>query len=554
MAQYIANNGRLPSPVPPEPLHPSQTLHSFVLEFSSGMHVFLERTKDDEATRAFSQSTWKDLQDEAAQARQALEAIDRAGGSVARRLQFLLELIPDGEYTSVLSGGLRLAYNTAKRKEEVRSKILQTLESLSDTAWHSTAGIKLYSHGVELKTRSEELYMAILDFVRHCTKYLDKSRALDSFKAFFRQSRYGTEFDDAADNIGVKATAFDKCVTFCFQRRVEIVDYNVKWIQTPLTAIYFLLAGVAKDHEYFRRYHLELLAKAANPTIQYIQAPVMQPVISSQEIRHLLSTSWRSGNNTMTDLSLILKQDAQAALRNVPSYHNQEQIGLIMQDPRFTTWLRALNSQFIIVHDEKSLQDISALSTMSYLCALMSQMLSSPGMFCLTFFCGLHTRATEDTLDGSRGIIQSFILQLLAAFGETSFLIQGGFDKNTLLQGLMMDDLGSMFSVFSLLLENIQAGVVYCFVDGASWYHTDARSNEMKAVVHFLAGLVDQVQLANRGLVLKVLVTNPTPRQRYNWEVAVVDIHLEKQLLTGGHGGDEAQRIAAMRAGAVPHQ
>lgn len=66
---------------------------------------------------------------------------------------------------------------TATRKKEIREKILETLDSLSDTINHTVSEIKLYSGDSELKDHSEQLYMGILDFVRHCTTYLSKSSA-----------------------------------------------------------------------------------------------------------------------------------------------------------------------------------------------------------------------------------------------------------------------------------------------------------------------------------------------------------------------------------------
>lgn len=43
--------------------------------------------------------------------RHPFEALDNAGGYIARRVEFLFQLVPEGEYTSILKGGLRLIYN-----------------------------------------------------------------------------------------------------------------------------------------------------------------------------------------------------------------------------------------------------------------------------------------------------------------------------------------------------------------------------------------------------------------------------------------------------------
>ena len=240
------------------------------------------------------------------------------------------------------------------------------------------------------------------------------------------------------------------------------------------------------------------------------------------------------------------ENDTNAALRHVLTPSSQEQIGLLMSDVRFITWLKSLSSQFIIVHDEKSLHSMSALSTLSYLCGLISKTLRTPGMWPLSFFCGLHSTAGT-SLQGGKGIMRGLTLQLLMAFGDAIFPTIS--DPTIIAQRLTMDDLDAICSVFSILLGNLPAGMVYCLIDGAHWCDTEARSDDTKAVIRFLNGLVTQLQAAGRGLVLKVLVTNPGPRQRHSWCLQAEDIFLEQRLLTGGHRGIEARMIASARRG-----
>jgi len=69
----------------------------------------------------------------------------------------------------------------------------------------------------------------------------------------------------------------------------------------------------------------------------------------------------------------------------------------------------------------------------------------------------------------------------------------------------------------------------------------------MRAVVRFLYKLVGQLRQARRGLVLKVLVTNPGGRQRGEWDIASpgdrdgegvnLDLYMERQVVAGGFQG-----------------
>lgn len=269
----------------------------------------------------------------------------------------------------------------------------------------------------------------------------------------------------------------------------------------------------------------------ANPTIQFFQLPTASPTISTQQLRHLLSNGIDSSAET---LKSFFNTDMQRALGFNLSQFNQEQMGLLMSDNNFMTWLRSLGSQLIVAHDENSLADNSSLSTLSYVCALMSEMLSSPGMLPLHFFCGLHS-AAGDPMEGGKGLIRSLALQLCLIFGDCN--LPTSVDPNRLVQGLMMNDLATICTVFSILVQNVPAGMIYCLIDGASWYNTEARSDDMKVVALFLENLVTQVQAAARGLVLKVMITNPTPRQRNSWGVQALDLYLEQSLLAGGYRG-----------------
>jgi hypothetical protein len=116
-------------------------------------------------------------------------------------------------------------------------------------------------------------------------------------------------------------------------------------------------------------------------------------------------------------------------------------------------------------------------------------------------------------------------------------------DPNSIVQGLVMNDFATICSVFLMFLQNIPAGVIYIMIDGSFWYNTEAKSEDTKAVMLFLSQLVLDLQVANRGLVLKVLVTNPTSRQQNIWGLQVPVIHLEEKLLAGGHGGDAVRML-----------
>lgn len=94
------------------------------------MNDFLSRLNDASASEAFATSSWDGMKKEADKAwaayqnhqdkkhnfRKPLEVLDNIAESLMSSscLEFLLELVPSGEvYSSLLSGGLTLAYNVS---------------------------------------------------------------------------------------------------------------------------------------------------------------------------------------------------------------------------------------------------------------------------------------------------------------------------------------------------------------------------------------------------------------------------------------------------------
>ncbi|KAH6616043.1 hypothetical protein B0J18DRAFT_294819 [Chaetomium sp. MPI-SDFR-AT-0129] len=570
---YVDRHGRIPSPAPPIPMYlpPSKKLQDFTGAFSQEMHKFLNSVQDKSATQAFNWRSWDDLEKEAATAyskldeheqrrrdwRNPFEAADKLGGVVARRIEFLVELLPDGDYSGLLAGGLRLLCRTAQRKKEVRETILNMLDSISDTVAFKTAEIRMYRQDLELRDRSENLYMAILNFIRYAVAYLDRSSALESFKAFFKQDEYQSDLDSAVEEVNAAAKSFEGVVFICLQKRVQQIDHNIQTFQAQtnlnfrtMEALYFHLSGTAKDisqhmESLLQERKREAQARTVVQTLHFVnvQGGVLTSQIRSTQLHQLLSTKWTpEAGPSARDLMPNLVADVQSALGFVPTHFGGNRLGLLMGDDAFSRWLRALNSQFHILHDDSALESNDSLSTSSHLCAMLSKSMSVPGMLPLTFFCGLHT-ADGDSLEGGDGIMRGLALQLLQIFGDTSFFSLPLGDPQQTLKRLMMNDITAICSMFSMILRQISSPcVVLVMIDGACWYDTELRGDGMQIAMRFLCQVVEGVRVRNAGLVVKVLVTNPTRRQRNLWGIPATDVDLEQSLLTGVHGG-EASRV-----------
>jgi hypothetical protein len=152
------------------------------------MNGFLESYKDkDVKTVCFDGSTtWPEVQEEATAAfdeytrqgrswRHPFRSSGRLFGTVACRIEFLIQLIPSGDYLGVLCGGLTLVYNAARRKRDLRELIIRTLDSLSEHIEGSKSYIRMYAWNEDVRVKTEELYIAILEAIEGITVWLQQS-------------------------------------------------------------------------------------------------------------------------------------------------------------------------------------------------------------------------------------------------------------------------------------------------------------------------------------------------------------------------------------------
>lgn len=148
--------------------------------------------------------TWQEVLDEAERAAQAYEKkrpswryplrkISHAIGGPSEATKAWLELLPQGEYTSVICGALKLVFGVsdapthfqgslqmtptqaAARMNNIRDTILETLRALPEFIETPESYLDLYQEDEGLLARAEELYVAVLAGIEGMIAWLDHS-------------------------------------------------------------------------------------------------------------------------------------------------------------------------------------------------------------------------------------------------------------------------------------------------------------------------------------------------------------------------------------------
>ncbi|RYP76892.1 hypothetical protein DL771_001445 [Monosporascus sp. 5C6A] len=432
-------------------------------------------------------TTWPEVLDEATQAfddytkrgrswRHPFRSTQRLFGTVACRIEFLIELLPDGDYTGIICGGLTLVYNAARRKRDLQELIIRTLDSLSEHVEGTKAFLRMYAWDEEVRKRTEDLYIAILEAIEALSEWLQRSSLGEAIKALLEQGDYGKELEaELSTNLQDKATSFGDCVSLCLHKMVQAIHQNVLTVGNKVEQVDTHIAalklealhsleehfhGMSKDVEWQinrleerqRNWYLQAMQSQTDNLSSFNLATVYMPMAPQQPaftIPHLLallgfscpdcSLSTDAVDKFITATIASATQDLLQADQNFNLFfgrglspQRQAILSFATQSHQFRTWFRSMASGVLIIHGMEANMSTPAdslptgmVSATSYLCALLSQTVSrlsdSGRAYPLSFFCRLHgatTNSTTRTMDsdgrfqGPCGMMRFLIAQV----------------------------------------------------------------------------------------------------------------------------------------------
>ena len=172
----------------------------------------------------------------------------------------------------------------------------------------------------------------------------------------------------------------------------------------------------------------------------------------------------------------------------------------LLSNPQFEHWLTAEEPQGLLVDGRGD--GSKKISPMSYLCALLSLSLQhTEPVVSFTFFCRLHV-AEMDPIRGPTGLVRSLVRQLLDVQHFHLEFIDLDFEEQ-----LRQYDLSSLLDLFHSLFEQMPEDLVlFCVIDGVSFYESAGQIDDLATVISFL---VDLTKRRDTGPVFKLLLTTP---------------------------------------------
>ncbi|KAL8911281.1 MAG: hypothetical protein Q9171_003528 [Xanthocarpia ochracea] len=500
----------------------------------------------------------------------------------------ILELMPGGDYTSVLCGGLKIAFDVAHQLKEKRDTIIELFRKLPPAI--EKAGERLQEHPNDepLFDTVTRLYMVVLESIETMLTWLVDKSTWRKIGSLLKQPLSAKSIDAGLSDVeqqmdvvlnraqtlhnkmfGEVHSSVRKIETNA--ERTDVTTQNmeamVKSMQESLnitrlqgqaavgiiavltekvSQAEWQMKKMARQHKHdnsrmFRKVqdlekgiqistsNAEASTRIYRSRTDQLHAPRSAP---SQELLE---------NMLCVDLEVIVHDQQMVTIegaRDKPS--SQARAHWLLSNPRFEHWLTADDPQALLVDGRGD--GLKKISPMSYLCALLSTSLQhTEPVVSFTFFCGLHV-AEMDPIRGPTGIVRSLVRRLLEVQYFDLDFIDLGFEEQ-----LRQYNMESLLNLICFLFEQLPEGLVlFCVIDGVTFYESAGQINELETIIDFL---VDLTKRRDTGPVFKLLLTSPrihrcaTPYFSHDDRIAVPDNADHGRFLTAPQVMTHASKI-----------
>ncbi|KAK1525907.1 uncharacterized protein CCOS01_08325 [Colletotrichum costaricense] len=567
----------------------SRKLEASKLKFDEYIKGFLLRSSDS-ATKNILGNTasWEDVLVEAKAVcdryktqRNIFGYKNRLFTTSARRIEFLIELVPSGDYTGTICGGLKLICSAAKRHHELVDVVLNALATLSQEIDATKTYVRLYAWSPLLRSAVETLYVAVLVAIEAMIKWLEGlMKDFGGFRAglrsIFAGENYGSELrDKITTSIDEASAHFDDAVRECFHLKFDGVAENILTLGNSLEEVHQFQgdesnrrAEEAKRQEIGLQKSFEAMKSLENVVhglardskwqmeeIKALRAEINQqcqgkpqqvtnhyhlsiPQVTASQLLSALGFGLLS--NAETQAVSAIQRDSEFVVFMGKSLNpqNQGRITSVTQDFRFQHWFKSMNSEVLTISGmELDALHTDLVSPLSYMCSILARTLSR--INCarpLAFFCRLHCDP-DGPLPGSTGLLRSLISQIVLSSSDQ---IDLGFLAETDLQTIRSYDLEVLWGVFENVVNQLRSGVIFCMIDGVTFLQSELHIRGMYLVMQWLGMLVKDIQARNSGLVFKVMATSPVGSEYFRvWFPDAIEIALPGSFLSDGLELDE---------------
>ena len=255
--------------------------------------------------------------------------------------------------------------------------------------------------------------------------------------------------------------------------------------------------------------HPFLVFQHGEPGLDTNRSPDSPPGLPSPQVHsflvQILDVRYEQGDR---DLLMILRQTQEFDLAC------KTLLARVLANTRFRRWITAGDSDLIYVEGRLDPSSFGRTSPVAYICAnLVHLFQDKPKTMTLYFFCGQHV-ASNDNLQGPKGLIRSILAKLLMAWPDAPL---SNIDLTSFQEDIERISIDVLCHTFELILGQAPSDcTLYLVIDDLSQFERDSWDDDYASLLYMLNGLV---QNGGFGPRVMVLVTSPI-RSRWLAELA----------------------------------
>ncbi|KAK4160628.1 hypothetical protein QBC43DRAFT_325297 [Cladorrhinum sp. PSN259] len=445
-----------------------------------------------------------------------------------------IKFIPDNNYLAPVVGALSMIFDAAKKSSDLRGEVSSELDELETKFDDIEAFILTFPEDDNIRTASVNLIASMLKAIEQVIGYFMRNKMAKAVAVLILQDDYQKALTESLEDIKSNGQLLLKEAqksNFWQNRKAwEVTEEN----STKLDQVLELQQQIADMQNSFKSLleQLEHNKKQAPQFTAYLSAQVNynhsisyrgttpSPVYKLSHSPSLLPAVLSPpppppAPITQQELQAILNWppidclDIERILASKSLVTSAGEVNRIVTSNKFNNWLTAPHSTELLIHG--NYRGTQYTSILSIFCTTFVQTLRQPEkshIISLAFFCGLHLDSQQDFYTGGRGMIHSFVSQLLEQREFDLSILQ--FDTDMLERG----EIHVLLELFTDLMRQVLARgeTVFCIIDGVRYYEREEYEYEMGLVVKEVLDLVqEEHEKHGEGSILKVLITSPAP-------------------------------------------
>ncbi|KAH8802529.1 hypothetical protein F5884DRAFT_802263 [Xylogone sp. PMI_703] len=480
-----------------------------------------------------------------------LRRIGRGFGEHAPTVKAVMKMVPQSDFTEPLLGVFDFIIEAAVLLRERSNQIDEILNELPDTLQLVAYARETYPTHEKLAAKTQKLYAAILGAVERMAIYLRQPPGSKLFKAALKGTSFEKELVNDLENIKTYfnqisnlAAALDRKLGAQTYKVAQGLERGAASNSHKLEYIVTRINGFSENYQTttqeFRGLLKEIIRKSDWGGSRVIRTvnPLPKQAITSEDLRRLLAIE---PSLNESEIDVILGHESGE------SDPSQGLLSGIPHDKKFQHWLSTNESDLLFVQDNMASLELKRVSALSIFCANLTRNLREDhAVISIQFFCGNHdTPGNDSSLSGAAGLIKSLIFQLIRTSGYVSFDL-GFLSPSKVRSNIDRADIATLTWVFEQLVKQLPLDtVLFCFVDGLSFFERQVHRDETMEVIDCLQRIVKDQSLPS---VFKLLLTHLTSNGHRQYYINPRScLFLSRQVEFDGYDLTEREIAARVR-------